>query len=46
MYGNFGRKLTLFDAVLLRTLVVRVFLGGSDALDAFVKVVLEADALG
>lgn len=41
-----GRELTLFNTVLLRALVIVIFLRGGDALDAFVKVVLEADALG
>ena len=40
-----GRR-TLFDAVLLGSLVVGVFLLTCDTLDTFVKVVLEALALG
>lgn len=42
-----GRKsLTLFDAVLLGTLVITALLLSGDALDALVEVVLEGGALG
>lgn len=36
-----GKKLTLLDAVLLRSLVVLGLLGRGDTLDTLVKVVLE-----
>ncbi len=44
--GSASRKLTLFHAVFLWSLVIRVFVHGCHSLDTFIVVVLVGGALG